>query len=1121
MMYSLILLTLFGAEPAERTAATPAVDPTISWFHFDGVPTSGQAAPFRTDRVIWRDLNAGHLLRQSATAAPVNQGCYEFDGLTSIVHAHLASSDPRLKANFTWEGFFLNPSSNTCFNDGGVGDRLISQFADDAGNVTRLGLGLVAFSLREPPRLTLALEGSERHVSNRPVSFDVWHHFAVVHEGSATTGKATVYLDYEACCEVEFTGKVKRFSLAPPGRAPLTIGARQKVGGRLDRGFNGLLDEIRFSARPLAPDEFLRTVQSRVPWPASVEYFPDISDKFTLTSGSLIGRKPRETFPGESLSIPLLPPAYTDRGFTRPVYDRQAVQSRVSVALSPGHYQFLIRTRSDALLLMNGRTIVDARRVGGSRVETRHVNGQRDHRGEAYLDGRIHQFTLLALIEPNDEYAPDAVEVAYMMAPVAAPAPEVSFDGGSFGALFDVPLPATPPPRPNYDSWRMLGAATPTAWNVATLAACRGRTRTYFEQLEPQRRAAAIERGDKYWIARYAEARRLAQDWQVSQPPQNSANSDNPIDSFLAEKMRRLQVTPVSIVDDAGFLRRLSLDLRGRIPTREEVEAFSRDTRPDKRMQVVDRWLQSPEWADAWVGYWQDVLAENPSILHPTLNNTGAFRRWIHRSLADNLPLDRFATELILMEGRDEQNGPAGFALASGNDVPMAMKGQVISRAFLALDLNCARCHDAPQHPFAQRDLFSLAAMLEERAVTVPKTSVVVTPPGGRVPNVTNSLSINQAVSPAWTLQRFVDGNASNGREKSGSLSYANRRIVKAAGRPRAQLAQTITSAENPRFARVIVNRVWKRYFGAALIEPVDHWLDVGESSHPELLNYLSRKFVLSGHDLKDLVRRIVTSDAYQREVRDEADLQDPEQRTFAAQVRRRMSAEQLVDSMFVAVGKDFEAEELNLDPRGGENLLNLGTPRRAWQFASLSNERDRPALSLPVNRSIVDVLTTFGWRETRPEPLTDREESSNLLQPLLLASGQMAQRVVRLSDASAITELCLADQPVERLIEQLFVTVLSRPPEPFEREIFLELLKPGYGTRLTGIAPSPTIQRKRSKVDWQKHLFAESSVELMEVERQSREIEPATVQLESDFRERMEDALWSLLNSPEFVFVP
>ena len=114
------------------------------------------------------------------------------------------------------------------------------------------------------------------------------------------------------------------------------------------------------------------------------------------------------------------------------------------------------------------------------------------------------------------------------------------------------------------------------------------------------------------------------------------------------------------------------------------------------------------------MSYWQDVLAENPGILKPDLNNTGPFRWWLHQSFTDNIPIDRMAAELIQMDGSLVQGGPAGFAQATLNDAPMAAKADIIAQAFLGQKLGCARCHDAPFQPFKQKDLFSLASMLCE-----------------------------------------------------------------------------------------------------------------------------------------------------------------------------------------------------------------------------------------------------------------------------------------------------------------------------------------------------------------------------------------------------------------------
>src|SRR4029077_3278544 len=120
-----------------------------------------------------------------------------------------------------------------------------------------------------------------------------------------------------------------------------------------------------------------------------------------------------------------------------------------------------------------------------------------------------------------------------------------------------------------------------------------------------------------------------------------------------------------------------------------------------------------------------DVLAENPNILKPSLNNSGPFRWFLYDALRDGKPIDRMATELILLRGAKYEGGSAGFGMAADNDAPLAAKGQVIGSAFLGMELQCARCHDAPFHSNKQRDLYALAAMLERKTLTVPKSSTV------------------------------------------------------------------------------------------------------------------------------------------------------------------------------------------------------------------------------------------------------------------------------------------------------------------------------------------------------------------------------------------------------------
>jgi hypothetical protein len=332
-------------------------------------------------------------------------------------------------------------------------------------------------------------------------------------------------------------------------------------------------------------------------------------------------------------------------------------------------------------------------------------------------------------------------------------------------------------------------------------------------------------------------------------------------------------------------------------------------------------------------------------------------------------------------------------------------------------------------------------------------------------------------------------------------------------------------SPENERFAQVIVNRVWKRYMGLGIMEPADDWTR-GKASHPELLEYLAREFMMSGYDMKALARLIMTSHAYQRKpLGNGSDQMSAESRVFAGPVHRNMTAEQLVDSLHLAAGKEFECEAMNLNPAGdrpAKQFLNLGKPARGWQMTALSNERDRPALALPIAQSIVDVLSTFGWRQSRQNPATTRDDAPSPMQTLILANGVLGTRMVRLSDDSAFTELAMKDIPAEEFVKETFLRVLSRPPSIEESRTFLGLLKPSYATRKVKGAQSVITKRQSdNRVSWSNHLSAEASLIRMDEERKLRMGDQPTARLTANFRERYEDTLWALINSPEFVMVP
>jgi hypothetical protein len=444
----------------------------------------------------------------------------------------------------------------------------------------------------------------------------------------------------------------------------------------------------------------------------------------------------------------------------------------------------------------------------------------------------------------------------------------------------------------------------------------------------------------------------------------------------------------------------------------------------------------------------------------------------------------------------------------------MAAKAHIVGQAFLGLEMKCARCHDAPYHDFRQRDLFSLAAMLNRAPLQVPLTSSI---PGGddAIASllVEVTLKPGEQVSPRWpfpdlAVQEQIAGLLRGGPDDS-----------------REHLAALITSPHNQQFARVIVNRLWRRYLGRGLVEPVDDW-HYAEPSDPALLDYLARELVLHGYDLKHVTRLILNSHAYQRLPCGPEAAAGSASSLFAGPLRRRMTAEQLIDSLFVAAGKALDAGPMCIDIDGARpytQSLNLGWPSRAWQFASLSNERDRPSLALPFAQPFVTLMETFGWRSSRQDPVTVRSQEVTVLQPAVMANGTVSLRITRLSDDSWFTSAALQDQPVESLIEQIYCRLLTRQPTPAERELFVALLRDGYATRIVAdAAESPRGQHpRRGTVSWSNHLHPEANVIKAELEVAVRQGDPPTMRLAADWRERLEDMIWTLINSPEFVFLP
>ncbi len=579
------------------------------------------------------------------------------------------------------------------------------------------------------------------------------------------------------------------------------------------------------------------------------------------------------------------------------------------------------------------------------------------------------------------------------------------------------------------------------------------------------------------------------------------------------------EVALAPVIDDAAFLRRIYLDTIGIPPTEEQTIAFLADKDSAKRSRLINELLDDERFADGWMNFWLDLLAENPTLINASLNSTGPFRWFLYDSLRDNKPLDRMATELIMLRGGAAEGGSAGFGVAAENDAPFAAKGHIVASAFLGIELQCARCHDSPYHSTTQKDLYSLAAMFSRQPVTVPKTSQV---PAAFFENQTVrksliqvTLAADESVRPEWPFATIT--GVSDGPDIDS--------LMQNPADTRQRLAALLTAPQNTRFSRVIVNRVWKRLMGAGLVEPVHDW-EGSTASHPELLDWLADELTAGDYDLRHVVRLIASSQAYQRSAVGENLAASATMRFFNAPERRRLSAEQIVDSLHHATGRPIDVEELTFVHDGRRELghrQTLGKPTRAWMFGDLKNERDRPSLSLPKARAVVDVLEAFGWTGARQMPIAERESDPNVLQPGVLANGTLTVSLTRASHQSEMAELAIVAESPQSLVDSMFLRYLNRHPKPDERTAFANALSEGFETRLVSaekiisIQPLPPLPQ----VTWFNHARPDANEIQLENERRVNAGPPADPRLSPQWRSVYEVALWSLINHREFVWIP
>ena len=348
----------------------------------------------------------------------------------------------------------------------------------------------------------------------------------------------------------------------------------------------------------------------------------------------------------------------------------------------------------------------------------------------------------------------------------------------------------------------------------------------------------------------------------------------NFIDTLVHQKLKKLHILPSQGTDDATFLRRVSLDIVGRLPNSEETRLFLDDTDDDRRAQLVLKLLKRPEYADFWALKWADLLrVDRLKLGHEPAYN---YYRWIHDRFADNTPIDVFTRQLLTASGPLRENPQAIFYKAIGKPGDRAA---VVSQVFLGMRIECAQCHHHPYDRWRETDYWGMQAFFTQ----------VGFKPGPTGESIRAS------------------GNPTTKHPRTGQPVYAHALETRMPdthpqGDRRHVLADWLTGPTNRFFAQNIANRTWAHFLGRGLVEPIDDVRLTNPPSNPQLLDALAKHLVDNHFDLHTLIQTITTSNAYQRSTEANTTNQRDEQ-NYSRYLLKRLDAEVLLDAITDTTG--------------------------------------------------------------------------------------------------------------------------------------------------------------------------------------------------------------------------
>lgn len=528
--------------------------------------------------------------------------------------------------------------------------------------------------------------------------------------------------------------------------------------------------------------------------------------------------------------------------------------------------------------------------------------------------------------------------------------------------------------------------------------------------------------------------------------------SDDLVDREIEAKLRALGVGPSGPASDVEFLRRVSLDVIGALPTPQEIDAFLAEDAPDKRAKAIDRLLTHPMHAALWATRYLDVTGcdvasiDGPADLRP--RRARLWHDWFRSRFAANTPYDQIARGMLCATSRDgkdaatwvrsetenarrlKDGSDAGYAARAGLDLfwrrlvndeftPVEPLAERVGAVFLGVRIECAQCHKHPFDRWSQTDYRGFANTVADVEFGLSPDTLAATAdllderrkaaPGGSLPSIPR---IREVFVSEHSTRRLADprtGRPLPPRALGGPE-------LPEGGDTRERLFEWLTRSDNPYFARSFVNRVWAVYFGTGLVDPVDDFSVANPPSHPRLLDELAADFVAHGYDVRRLERMLLSSRAYQRSSAP-VDGNDDDRRNFARSTTRPLMAEVLVDALDAALGVDGD--------------FGLDAPKGARAIEVATNQAASPDLAR--------AFRVFGRPERTSTCDCERPKAPALPQTLFLMTDESLMAKLKTGRPRALAE---SDRCDAEAIEELFLASLSRQPSWDESRAALDHLR-------------------------------------------------------------------------------